>query len=54
MTLTFPLSVPEGAFYLQGIDFVQQLSGLGVLPGSGENHQHMEVDFIQIIEGKEQ
>jgi hypothetical protein len=48
------IAIPEGAFYLQGIDFVQQLSVLGILPSSVENHQHMEVDFIQIIEGKEQ
>ncbi len=46
--------IPEGPFYLQSIDFIQQLSVLGVLPSSVEHHQHMEVDFIQIIEGKEQ
>ena len=48
------IAIPEGPFYLQNIDFVQQLSVLGGLPSSVEHHQHMEVDFIQIIEGKEQ
>jgi hypothetical protein len=47
--------IPEGPFYLQGINFLQQLWELGVNdPANIEHHQHMEVDFIQIIEGKEQ
>jgi hypothetical protein len=46
--------IPEGPFYLQSIDLMQQLSVLGGLPSSVEHHQHMEVDSIQIIEGKEQ
>jgi hypothetical protein len=46
--------IPEGPFYLQSIDLIQQLNMLGVLPSSLEQRQHMEVDFIQIIEGKEQ
>ena len=49
------IAIPEGPFYLQGINFVQQLWELDVNdPANIEYHQHMEVDFIQIIEGKEQ
>jgi hypothetical protein len=46
--------IPEGPFYLQGTDLIQQLSVLGGLSSSVEHHQLMEVDLIQIIEGKEQ
>ena len=48
------IAIPEGPFYLQSIDLGQQLWDLGLLPSTAEYHQHMEVDFIQIIEGKEQ
>jgi hypothetical protein len=51
----YGISIPEGPFYLQGINFVQQLADLDASdPANIEYHQHMEVDFIQIIEGKEQ
>jgi hypothetical protein len=51
----YGIAIPEGPFNLQAIDFVQQLADLGVSdPADIEYHQHMEVDFIQIIEGKEQ
>ena len=51
----YGISIPEGPFYLQGISFVQQLTDLDANdPANIEYHQHMEVDFIQIIEGKEQ
>lgn len=48
------IKIPEGPLYLEAIDFVQQLADLDTSdPGGQEYQQHMEVDFIQIIEAKE-
>ncbi len=49
------IEIPEGSFYLENISLVQVLFSLGGnLPWEVEYQQHMEVDFIQIIEAKEQ
>jgi hypothetical protein len=47
------ISIPEEPFYLESVDFVQQLWNLED-PSPVEHHQHMEIDLIQFIEGKEQ
>jgi hypothetical protein len=46
------MTVPE-PFYLRMISFNQFLYGLSA-PSSAEHHQRMRVDFIRIVEGKEQ
>jgi len=49
------IGIPEGPFYLESISLVQVLFSLGgKLPWEVEYQQHMEVDFLQIIEAKEQ
>jgi hypothetical protein len=45
--------IPNGPLYLTGIGFVQHLFIIDA-PSTVEHHQHMEVDFIRIVEGKEQ
>jgi hypothetical protein len=39
--------------YLESIDFLQQLFQLDQ-PSTVQHHQHMEIDSIRIIEGKQQ
>jgi hypothetical protein len=46
------ITIPE-PLYLEGIDFLQQLLPLDQ-PSTVEHHQHMEIDSIRIIEGKQQ
>jgi hypothetical protein len=49
------IQIPEGPFSLESISLVQVLFSLGgKLPWEIEYQQHMEIDFIQIIEQKEQ
>ena len=49
------IGIPEGPFYLESVSLVQVLFSLGgKLPWEIEYQQHMEVDFIQVIEAKEQ
>ena len=49
------IGIPEGPFYLESVSLVQVLFSLGgKLPWEIEYQQHMEVDFIQIIEAQEQ
>lgn len=45
--------IPSGDLYLEKIEFIQQLFELGE-PSTVEHHQHMEVDFIRIIEEKQE
>jgi len=47
------ITIPPGDLYLEKIKFIQQLFELGE-PSTVEHHQHMEVDFIRIIEEKQQ
>ena len=47
------IPIPAGDMYLEEISFVQQLSNLDD-PSNVEHHQHMKIDSIQIIEGKQQ
>jgi hypothetical protein len=52
---TWDIQIPEGPFYLEAIDFVQQLVDWNTsVPIDQVYHQHMEVDFVQILEEKEQ
>jgi hypothetical protein len=52
---TWDIQIPEGPFYLEAIVFVQQLVDWNTsVPIDQVYHQHMEVDFVQIIEEKEQ
>jgi hypothetical protein len=49
------IQIPGGPFSLESISLVQVLFSLGgKLPWEIEYQQHMEVDFIQVIEAKEQ
>jgi len=47
------ITIPNEPLKLGGISFVQQLLDLEQ-PSSVEHHQHMEIDSIRIIEGKQQ
>ena len=47
------IAIPPGGLYLEKIEFIQQLFELGE-PSTVGHHQHMEVDFIRIIEEKQQ
>lgn len=47
------ITIPEGDFYLKNIDFLQQLWFLDEV-SNVEYHQHMKIDSIRIIEGKQQ
>lgn len=47
------IPIPAGDMYLEGVSFVQQLSNLDD-PSNVEHHQHMKIDSIRIIEGKQQ
>jgi hypothetical protein len=47
------IAIPPGGLYLEKIEFIQQLFELED-PSTVEHHQHMEVDFVQIIEEKQE
>jgi hypothetical protein len=47
------IPIPAGDMYLEVINFVQQLFDLDH-PSEVEHHQHMKIDSIRIIEGKQQ
>lgn len=47
------IPIPAGDMYLEEVSFVQHLSILGD-PSNVEHHQHMMIDSIRIIEGKQQ
>lgn len=52
MFLAYNITIPE-PLYLTGISFWQQLWTLDD-PSTIEHHQHIEADFVRIIEGKEE
>jgi hypothetical protein len=47
------ITIPDGPLYLEGISFLQQLFPIDE-PSTVQHHQHMEIDSIRIIEGKQQ
>ena len=47
------ITIPPGDLYLEKIDFAQQLFELAG-PSAVEHRQHMEVDFIRIVEEKQE
>lgn len=48
------ITIPPGDLYLETIDFIQQLWVQDNETSNLDNHQHMKIDSIRIVEGKKQ
>ncbi len=48
------IAIPPGDLYLETIDFMQHLWVQDNETSNVDNHQHMKIDSIRIVEGKKQ